>query len=318
MTPVNDPPVAVNDTITTPEDTPVTIPVMGNDSDAEADPLTVTEINGTPVTIGGPGVPVTGGVVTLDPSGNPVFTPNADFNGTPTFTYTVDDGNGGTDTATVTVDVTPVNDPPVAVNDTAATRGGEAVVLDLPGNDRDVDGDVLRVTAIDGQPIVAGGTPVAVVGGTVALTSDGRTVFTPTPDYSGDATFSYTVDDGNGGSDTASVRVSIEDLVVVIEEPTRISDPTGESTTPTSILDTMDTDPIVVKTVEEFGDLPGGLDQPRHGSDRHSDGQRCELSRQRDRQRWGFIDWRDDRKRLTPVRACRECRARVRNQNFEF
>ncbi len=258
ITGANDPPVAVDDTITTPEDTPVTIPVRGNDGDVDGDPLTVTEINGTPVTIGGPGVPVTGGVVTLDPSGNPVFTPDADFNGTPTFTYTVDDGNGGTDTATVTVDVTPVNDPPVAVDDTVGTKEDKAVVLNLPGNDRDVDGDVLTVTAIDGQSIVAGGAPVAVAGGTVAMTSDGTTIFTPTPGYSGDATFTYTIGDGNGGSDTASVTVSIEDLVVVIEEPARTSDPTDEPTAPTSILDGLDTDPIVIRTVEGFGDLPLG------------------------------------------------------------
>jgi hypothetical protein len=92
--PVNNPPVAVDDSDTTPENTPVTINVLNNDSDPDGDTLTVNS-----VTQG------TNGSVTNNGS-NVTYTPNSGFTGTDTFTYTISDGNGGTDTATVTVAVT--------------------------------------------------------------------------------------------------------------------------------------------------------------------------------------------------------------------
>ncbi|SDO67490.1 Ca2+-binding protein, RTX toxin-related, partial [Lutimaribacter pacificus] len=92
---VNDAPDAVDDSETTPFDTPVEVDVLGNDTDPENDPLTVV---GT--TDGA------NGTVAIDPvSGNPVYTPDPGFAGTDAFTYTISDGNGGTDTATVTVTV---------------------------------------------------------------------------------------------------------------------------------------------------------------------------------------------------------------------
>lgn len=100
FTPVNDDPQGVNDTITTNEDAPVTIDVVGNDTDPENDGLTVIAVtdgtNGT--------VSFAGGSVT--------YTPNADFHGDDNFSYTVSDGNGGTDTAIVYVTVNAVNDAP--------------------------------------------------------------------------------------------------------------------------------------------------------------------------------------------------------------
>ncbi len=108
VTAVNDPPVAVNDSVTVAEDSGATVvDVLANDSIAPdaGETLTVTAVtqpaNGT--------VTLVGGVVS--------FTPAANFNGTTSFTYTISDGNGGTATATVTVTVTPVNDPPNAVDD---------------------------------------------------------------------------------------------------------------------------------------------------------------------------------------------------------
>jgi len=93
VTNVNDPPVAVADNATTPENTPVTIDVLNNDSDIDGDTLTVDS-----VTQG------TNGSVTNNGS-NVTYSPTLGFNGTDSFTYTISDGNGGTDTATVTVTV---------------------------------------------------------------------------------------------------------------------------------------------------------------------------------------------------------------------
>jgi VCBS repeat-containing protein len=94
VTNVNDPPVAVADNATTPEDTPVTIDVLNNDSDIDGDTLTVDS-----VTHG-----INGSVT--NNGGNVTYTPAPGFNGTDSFTYTISDGNGGTDTATVTVTIT--------------------------------------------------------------------------------------------------------------------------------------------------------------------------------------------------------------------
>ena len=94
ITNANDPPVAVDDSDTTPADTPVTIDVLDNDSDSDGDTLTVDSLTqGTNGSVINNGSDVT-------------YTPDPGFNGVDSFTYTISDGNGGTDTATVTVTVT--------------------------------------------------------------------------------------------------------------------------------------------------------------------------------------------------------------------
>src|SRR5262249_12697385 len=131
---------------------------------------------------------------------NVTFTPNAGFVGTTTFTYTISDGNGGTATATVTVTVTDENDPPDARDDsfTVAEDSG-ATTLDVLANDTfapDV-GETLTLTAVT-QP----------ASGTVTFTATGVT-FTPAPNFNGVVTFSYTISDGRGGTDTATVTVNV-------------------------------------------------------------------------------------------------------------
>ena len=95
----NDPPVAVNDTATTPEDTPITIDVLNNDFDINGDTLTVDSVTqGTNSSVTNNG-------------GNVTYTPALNFTGIDSFTYTVSDGNGGTDTATVNVNITVIETP---------------------------------------------------------------------------------------------------------------------------------------------------------------------------------------------------------------
>lgn len=96
----NDAPVAEDDVLEIDEDTSGTVDVLGNDSDSDGDTLTITMAS----------CPV--GDVIINDDGTLTLTPNADFNGETTITYTVDDGNGGTDTGTVNVTVNPVNDAP--------------------------------------------------------------------------------------------------------------------------------------------------------------------------------------------------------------
>jgi hypothetical protein len=97
----NQNPVANPDSATTPEDTPVNIPVLVNDTDADSNVLTVTGVSGA-----------TNGTAVVNADGTVRFTPAPNFFGTGGFNYAISDGNGGTASASVTVTVTPVNDAP--------------------------------------------------------------------------------------------------------------------------------------------------------------------------------------------------------------
>ena len=107
----NQAPNAVNDTAVTAEDTPVTINVLANDTDPNGDVLTVVSVN-----------PPAHGSATIQNGTTVRYVPELNFFGSDSFTYTADDGRGGTDTATVSVNVTPVNDPPNARSDSAKPR----------------------------------------------------------------------------------------------------------------------------------------------------------------------------------------------------
>lgn len=185
---INRPPVAVDDVATTARDTAVAIAVLANDSDPDGDALTVlsaTQPGNGSVVVGA------GGVIT--------YTPAAGFTGSDAFGYTIADPDGLTATATVTVTVQPpANLPPVANPDSAVTRTGEPVQIDVLANDSDPDGDPLAVAAV-GQP----GNGTAVLGG------DGRITYTSLPGFTGTDTFSYTVEDGRGGSAVGQVTVLV-------------------------------------------------------------------------------------------------------------
>ncbi len=202
----NEDPEAVSDSFTTNEDAPLTFDVRSNDKDGDGDSLVVTHINGTAITTTAP-VAITGGSVSLGADGRLTFTPNANFNGSPSFTYTVSDGNGGMSDATVALTVTAVNDAPVAVADTFTTNEDTAVTINVRGNDTDVEGNTLTVTQVNGAAINAT-TPVTVTGGVVSLVN-GSLVFTPNANFNGTPSFTYTVNDGNGGTSTATVSGTV-------------------------------------------------------------------------------------------------------------
>ncbi|HDM8150855.1 TPA: tandem-95 repeat protein, partial [Vibrio harveyi] len=197
VNPINDAPVAVNDTVTTDEDTAVTIDVLANDSDPENDTLTITEAS----------VPTEQGTVAIV-DGKLVFTPAENFNGDATISYTISDGQL-TDDATVAVTVNPVNDAPVAVDDTVATDEDTALTIDVLANDSDPENDTLTITAAS----------VPAEQGTVAIV-DGKLVFTPAENFNGDATISYTISDGQLTDDsTVAVTVNpVNDAPVAVDD----------------------------------------------------------------------------------------------------
>ncbi len=201
ITAVPDAPIAVDDTAAATEDTAVTIAaaaVLANDTDVDSGTLTVTAV-GT----------ATGGAVALVGT-DLIFTPGANVTGPAGFDYTVSDG-ALTDTGRVTVTITAVNDGPIAVADLVTTAEDTAVTIagaTLVGNDTDVDGDALTVTAV-----------ASPTGGTVAL-NGGNPVFTPTANFVGAAGFDYTVSDGALAA-TAHVMVVV---TAVDDGPTAVDD----------------------------------------------------------------------------------------------
>jgi len=197
VNPENDDPVAVDDTAILAEDSAATLNVMANDTDLDGDTLSLDSVTQPEH-----------GLVTINDDGTVTYTPDANYNGTDSFTYTISDGAGGTDTATVSLTVNPTNDAPVAVNDTVSGIEDTAVVINpetLLANDTDIEGDVLEITAVDSP-----------VGGTVEIV-DGNIIFTPDANYSGPASFDYTVTDASGATSTATTSVNVE---AVADAPT--------------------------------------------------------------------------------------------------
>jgi len=193
VTAVNDAPVAVDDVQMTNEDVPLVFAssaLVANDTDAEGDPLTVTSVQN----------PVNGTVV-LAPGGQITFTPNANFNGAASYTYTVSDG-ALTDIGTVAVAVIAINDAPVANDDTAVAPPGASTTYPTSSflaNDTDVDGNTLAITAVSNP---SNGALVSLLGTTIT--------FTPAPAFTGTVTFDYTVSDGAGGTATGTVTVDVK------------------------------------------------------------------------------------------------------------
>jgi hypothetical protein len=238
VTPSNDPPVANDDSANVLEDSGSNqIDVLANDNDADGDNLTITS-----VTIPSHGSASTDGSYVY-------YTPDANYNGADQFNYTVSDGQGGTDTATVSVTVTPVNDPPVAVDDyVSVSEDSSNNLIDVIANDNDVDGDSLTIVS------------VTIPGNGSASTNGLYVFYTPDPNFNGFDQFSYTIIDGNGGSDNATVFVTI----TAVNDP-----PTANDDVATVVEDSTDNQiDVLANDVDIDGDDLDitGASTPAHGS----------------------------------------------------
>jgi VCBS repeat-containing protein len=198
ITPVNDAPVGpifIGHNIN--EDTPVNASILSGASDAEGDDIDVT-VTGT----------AQHGNFTVDnETGGYSYTPFNFVEGqsvTDTFSYVISDGNGGNLPGTLTFTVAGLNDAPAANDDTATVNADSgANTITVVANDTDIDTGTtgLTITAVD---------PVSMNGGTV--TTNGATVtYTPATDYSGPDSFTYTITDPSGATDTATVNITVAD-----------------------------------------------------------------------------------------------------------
>jgi VCBS repeat-containing protein len=160
---------------------------------------------------------VSHGVLVFNDDGSFTYTPAADFAGTDSFTYKVNDGLADSGAATVTITVSPVNDLPVATADAYQAFAGIALSVSAPGplgNDSDIDGDALTAVLV-----------IDVSHGTLTLNADGSFTYTAESGFAGTDTFTYKAADGTG--DSATVTVTIE--VTLAEPPTiaSVSEPSG-------------------------------------------------------------------------------------------
>ncbi|MES2399942.1 MAG: cadherin-like domain-containing protein [Pseudomonadota bacterium] len=203
LAPVNDAPTLVGETIAFNEEDVQTVSaasLLANDTDAD-NPHSDLRI----ISVGN----ATHGSVALNPDGSIRFAPDADYFGPALFTYTVSDGSGGFSVGTATLDIAPVNDAPRLL--------GESLTLDedtqasfsiasLLANDTDVDNEhselMITSLAMDAD---------GAANGSVSI-SNGQVIFTPTLNFNGQASFSYTVSDGVGGICQASVNLTFNPI----------------------------------------------------------------------------------------------------------
>jgi VCBS repeat-containing protein len=178
------PPSALDGALTTVEDTQGTGTLNG--SDPYGDPLTYAIVSNG----------MRGTAVITDPTtGTFVYTPNGNANGSDTFTFKVNDGTSDSNVATVTVTITPVNDAPVATDQTATTAEDAAQPVTLSGSD--VEGDPLAFSIVTGPShgVLSGAAP--------------SLIYTPAADYNGNDSFTFTANDGLADSQVAIVTIEI-------------------------------------------------------------------------------------------------------------
>jgi hypothetical protein len=189
----NQAPVAVADEVSTGHKTAVTVDVMANDSDPDGDPFSIDSVYSS-----------TGSKVEITTDGKVKYTPRANFGraaGTESFTYTIKDNQGDTSSATVTVNIgAKPNEAPEAQDDQMSTAYGALVTVDVMANDTDPDEQTISIKNV-----------TSTTGATVQVV-DGKVQYTPKANFAragGSDTFTYTIEDIQGATDSATVTVAV-------------------------------------------------------------------------------------------------------------
>ncbi len=190
----NTPPVVIDHAYPVNEDETLMVNAPGvlvKATDAESDTLSAALVSG----------PAHG--LTLNADGSFAYTPLLNFNGTDTFTYKANDGNGDSNAATVTLTVNPVNDAPVANNDAYSVNEDTPLVITASGvltNDTDVDGDPLTAALVSGS---------GPANGSLTLNANGSFTYTPNSNSNGTDSFTYKANDGTVNSNVATVTITV-------------------------------------------------------------------------------------------------------------
>ncbi|WP_220771177.1 retention module-containing protein, partial [Shewanella sp. MBTL60-007] len=212
VTPVDDPSILANDSNTVDEDTVATGNVLDNDSDIDSDLSVVSfEVNGETYTAGTT-VELEGGELVINEDGSYTFTPNDNWNGTvPVITYTTNTG----ESATLTLEVTPVDDPSILANDSNTVDEDTVATGNVLDNDSDIDSDLSVVSfEVNGETYTAGST-VELEGGSLVINEDGSYTFTPNDNWNGTVpVITYTTNTGSSATLTLEVT-PVEDAPTI-------------------------------------------------------------------------------------------------------
>ncbi len=187
-------PETVDDAVTTAEDTALTINALANDLDADQPGF-------TPVVVADP----SHGQLVINPDGSFDYTPDQDWSGEDSFSYLLSDGSADSNTSTVTVTVTPVNDAPLASDANLTMLEDEALTINLAGYGSDVDSTSLTAQVVSGPS-----------NGIITQYQDGTFSFAANANFHGVDSFSYLISDRDLTSVTAVVTI---DVVSVNDAP---------------------------------------------------------------------------------------------------
>jgi hypothetical protein len=238
VNPINDAPRLTDDAVTTNEDTPITINVLANDTDVDGNllPATVAVTSGP-----------ANGQVTINPAtGAITYSPDADYNGSDTFTYAVtDDGSplpALTSEATVNITITAINDAPRLNDDAATTDEDTPVTVDVLANDGDVDGNLVPASVVVTSGPANGSVVINPVNGAIT--------YSPNADYYGADTFVYRVTDDGSPTPVLSTSATVSITINPINDAPRLNDDAG-----TTDEDT----PITVNVLANDADVDGNL-----------------------------------------------------------
>ena len=196
VNPVNDAPVAADESYSVNEDTVLNVAVRGvleNDFDVDKDSLTAVL-----------GTSSSNGILTLNSNGSFTYSPNANFVGTDSFTYKANDGFSDSNVATVSITVNPVNNAPVAVDDAYSVNEDTTLAVDAPGvllNDTDAEGNPLSALL-----------ETNVIYGSLSLNADGSFTYIPNANFAGADSFTYKANDGVSDSNVATVSITVNQV----------------------------------------------------------------------------------------------------------
>ncbi|WP_139151874.1 tandem-95 repeat protein, partial [Shewanella colwelliana] len=223
VTPVDDASVLANDSNTIAEDTVATGNVLDNDSDIDSDLSVVSfTVNGETVAAGTT-VEVEGGSLVINADGTYTFTPNDNWNGSvPVITYTTNTGAS----ATLTIEVTPVDDASVLANDSNTIAEDTVATGNVLDNDNDPDSDLAVASfEVNGETYLAG-SEVVLEGGTLVINADGTYTFTPNESWNGQVpVITYTTN--TGASATLAIEVTpVDDASVLVNDSQTIAEDT--------------------------------------------------------------------------------------------